>query len=103
MLTAHRPQKEQRVGVQFVQWVRQQLDAVGRGLQLILCLADGSYDKPDFWLGLPRQTVALVRTAKNRALCHFPPPYSGKGRRRVYGAPPPKTTSPKKAAEKPAT
>lgn len=55
----------------------------------MLCLADGSYDKPDFWLGLPAGVVALVRTAKNRALCYFPAAYSGKGRRRVYGDPAP--------------
>lgn len=86
---AHEAQKEQVVGVAFVQWVRCQLDALGRSLQIILCLADGSYDKPDFWLGLPLGVVALVRTAKNRALCYFPTAYSGKGRRRLYGDPAP--------------
>lgn len=86
---AHPPQKEQLVGVEFVQWVRCQLDAAGRHLQTILCLADGSYDKPDFWLGLPAHVVALVRTAKNRALCYLPTPYAGKGRRRLYGDPAP--------------
>jgi len=85
----HEPQKEQVVGVAFVQWVRRQLDATGRGLQTMLCLADGSYDKPDFWLGLPLGVVALVRTAKNRALCYFPAAYAGKGRRRRYGDPAP--------------
>lgn len=89
VLKAHEAQKEQAVGVQFVQWVREQLDAAGRPLQTILCLADGSYDKPDFWKGLPSHVVALVRTAKNRALCYFPPAYSGKGRRRLYGEPAP--------------
>jgi hypothetical protein len=86
---AHAPQKEQLVGVEFVQWVRDQLDVAGRHLQTILCLADGSYDKPDFWLGLPTNVVALVRTAKNRALCCLPTAYAGKGRRRVYGDPAP--------------
>jgi hypothetical protein len=86
---AHEPQKEQVVGIEFVQWVRCQLDAAGRSLQTILCLADGSYDKPDFWLALPTHVVALVRTAKNRALCYFPSAYSGKGRRRMYGDPAP--------------
>jgi hypothetical protein len=86
---AHEPQKEQVVGVTFVRWVRCQLDAAGRRLQTLLCLADGSYDKPDFWLGLPLGVVALVRTAKNRALCYFPTAYAGKGRRRLYGDPAP--------------
>lgn len=87
--TAHEAQKEHGVGVEFIQWVRCQLDAAGRRLQTILCLADGSYDKPDFWLGLPQNVIALVRTAKNRALCYFPTAYAGKGRRRVYGDPAP--------------
>jgi hypothetical protein len=39
-----------------------------------LCLADGAHDKPDFWTGLPAHVTALVRTAKNRALWHFPQP-----------------------------
>jgi hypothetical protein len=86
---AHEPHKEHLAGTAFVQWVRCQLDAADRALQTILCLADGSYDKPDFWLGLPTGVVALVRTAKNRALCHFPSAYAGKGRRRLYGDPAP--------------
>jgi hypothetical protein len=47
-------------------------------------VADGTYDKPDFWCGLPQNVTALVRTAKNRALCYLPTAYAGKGRRRVY-------------------
>jgi hypothetical protein len=82
-------QKEQAAGADFLEWVRQQLTAAGRGQQTVLGLFDGSYDRPDFWKRLPPNTVALVRTAKNRALTHFPPPYSGKGRRSIYGAPAP--------------
>jgi hypothetical protein len=85
VLKAHQACKEQQAGVQFVQWVRTQLNAHGRAAQRVLCLADGVYDKPDFWRALPEQVTALVRTAKNRALCHLPAPYAGKGRRRVYG------------------
>jgi len=85
VLKAHEALKEQVAGVQFVQWVHSQLAAYGRSSQPILCLADGSYDKPDFWRGLPSGVTALVRTAKNRALCHLPGPYSGKGRHRLYG------------------
>jgi hypothetical protein len=82
---AHLPQKEHLAGLEFVRWIRHQLDAVGRQQQAVLCLADGSYDKPDFWCGLPGGVMGLVRTAKNRALCYFPLPYTGKGRRRLYG------------------
>ena len=85
----HEAAKEQAVGIAFVNWVRTQLDAAGRTRQTLLCLADGGYDKPDFWKDLPPHTAALVRTAKNRALTCLPGPYAGKGRRRTYGEPAP--------------
>lgn len=58
----------------------------------MLSLVDGCYDKPEFWKGLPTGVIALVRTAKNWVLLHFPALYPGKGRRRTYGeqAPAPK-------------
>lgn len=85
VLKTHPACKEQQAGLQFVEWVRGQLNAHGRAAQPVLCLADGAYDKPDFWRGLPSNVTALVRTAKNRALCYLPAAYAGKGRRRVYG------------------
>jgi hypothetical protein len=85
VLKEHVACKEQQAGVHFVQWIRLQLNAYGRERQQVLCLADGAYDKPDFWRELPTTVTALVRTAKNRALCYFPAPYAGKGRRRTYG------------------
>ena len=85
VLHAHAPHKEHWAGLTFVQWVRQQLNAQGRTAQRILCLADGSFDKPDFWRGLPNQVTALVRTAKNRALYRRPGPYPRKGKPRTYG------------------
>lgn len=85
VLKEHSACKEQQAGVQFVQWIRTRLNAHGRGEQRVLCLADGAYDKVDFWRELPTRVTTLVRTAKNRALCYLPAPYPGKGRRRVYG------------------
>jgi len=85
----HPAQKEQAAAVTFLKWVREGLTCAGRSEQVILALLDGSYDKPDFWLNLPSNTIALVRTAKNRALKYFPEPYAGKGRHRVYGQPAP--------------
>jgi hypothetical protein len=82
---AHPAHKEHLAGLAMVQWVRERLNAHGRGTQRVLCLADGSFDKPDFWRGLPEHATALVRTAKNRALYHRPGPYPGQGRRRTYG------------------
>jgi hypothetical protein len=86
VLKRHVATKEQVAGVQFIQWVVAQLRAAGRANQHVLCLADGSYDHLDFWRGLPSGVTALVRTAKNRALWHLPPPYPGKGRHVIYGA-----------------
>lgn len=74
---------EQQAGVEALQWVHQQLQAHGSHPAGLLALADGSYDKPDFWTQLPPATVA--RTAKNRVLKYLPPPYGGRGRRRKYG------------------
>lgn len=85
----HDAVKEQQAGLQAVEWTRQQLDTAGREEQVLLCLGDAVYDKPEFWQGLPHHTVALVRTAKNRALCGLPGPYPGRGRRRIYGDPAP--------------
>jgi hypothetical protein len=78
--------KEWAAGLQFVQWVRRELDAAGRTLQALIVLADGAYDTAEFWRGLPERTVAIVRTAKNRRLRELPAPYAGRGRRRKYGA-----------------
>ena len=78
--------KEWAAGLQFVTWVRCQLDAAGRLAQLLVVLGDGAYDTLEFWRGLPARTVALVRTAKNRRLRALPQPQSGRGARRKYGA-----------------
>lgn len=80
----HEAQVEPQTGAAALRWVRQTLDRHASQTPL-LCLADGGYDRPDFWTGLPANTSALVRTAKNRVLKHLPPPYAGRGRRRKYG------------------
>jgi len=80
----HEAQVEPQTGAEALQWVREAVD-VQDPLTPVLCLVDGSYDRPAFWTGLPSNTTALVRTAKNRKLMHLPPPYSGRGRRRKYG------------------
>jgi hypothetical protein len=85
VLKEHVAVKEHAAGLDFVAWVRARLNGEGRQQQRVVCLADGAYDKPDFWRGLPAHVTALVRTAKNRALCYFPAPYPGSGRRRSYG------------------
>ena len=82
---AHPALKEHLAGLAVVHWVRASLNALGRATQRVLCLADASFDKPEFWQGLSASTTVLVRTAKNRALYYRPGPYPGKGRRRIYG------------------
>ena len=87
VLKAHEAVKEQVAGLQFLTWLCAQLKGQGREQQPVLCLADGSFDKPDFWLGVPAGVTALVRTAKNRALWYRPDPNAPKkkGPKRVYG------------------
>lgn len=77
--------KEWEAGLQVVEWVRQELDANGREAQSILCLGDGSYETLGFWKGLPDRVCAVLRTARNRRLRELPPPYVGRGRKRLYG------------------
>ena len=81
---AHEAQVEQQTGVEALKWLRQAL-AHQDGAMPLLCLADASYERPDFWKQLPEQSFALLRTAKNRVLKALAPPYSGRGRRRLYG------------------
>jgi len=77
---------EWQAGLQVLHWLRKGLDALQRTSQLVLAVADDSYDVVECWQGLPERTVLAVRTAKNRALYALPPAYSGRGRRRKYGA-----------------
>ena len=65
--------------------LRAELDAAGRGEQLLLALGDGSYDVTTLWAALPARTVLLARTARNRVLHDLPPPATRRGRPRRYG------------------
>lgn len=81
---------EWQAALQFVSWVRQHLDRRGRQAQPLLVLGDGAYDKIEFWKGLPHQTIAAVRSAKNRVLRELPGAYAGAGKPRLYGPRAPK-------------
>lgn len=78
----HEAVKEWAAGLSYVEWVRKQMDEVGRIGQMILGLFDGSYDTLGWWKGLPERVITLVRTAKNRDLREV---YTGDDRRRKYG------------------
>jgi hypothetical protein len=78
----HDAVKEWEAGLVYMQWVRQQLDTVGRAAQQVLGLFDGSYDTLGWWKALPAGVITLVRTAKNRDLRAL---YTGSDRRRKYG------------------
>jgi hypothetical protein len=78
------PQSEVAAGLQLLHWVRGQLDEAGRQEQLLMCLEDGSYDTLEHWQKLPERTVAVVRTARNRALYELPPADAHGNRK--YGA-----------------
>jgi hypothetical protein len=77
------PLKEWQAAVVFLTWVLGLLQLWGRCEQKILYLADGSYETVEFWKALPSGVTALLRSAKNRARFHLPPP--GSHRRRKYG------------------
>jgi hypothetical protein len=77
--------REWEAGLMFLQWVREKLDQAGRAAQMLLVLADGSYDTLNFWRELPERALLAVRTARNRALYWLPGPHSGVGRPPSYG------------------
>lgn len=60
-------------GLEFLQWTRKQMDKKGRKEQQLVSLNDGSYDTLKFWPGLPKNTIGVVRTARNRCLYNLPP------------------------------
>ena len=84
----HDARKEWEAGHEYLQWIRDGLDAEGRAEQEVLGLFDGSYDTLDWWKKLPTGVVSLVRTAKNRDLREV---YVGTNKQRKYGD---KTLSP---------
>jgi hypothetical protein len=79
-------QTEWEAGLSFLHWTRQSLDEAGRERQMILTLADGSFDTLNFWRGLPERTILAVRTARNRRLYFLPEKREGPGRPASYGA-----------------
>jgi hypothetical protein len=79
------PRREWSAGLDFLRWVGQELDEVGRSQQPLLALADGSFDVLDLWRGLPQRVWLVVRTARNRALYWLPEASRGRGRPASYG------------------
>jgi len=67
------PSKEWEAAVQFLTWLLAQLTRLGRAAQVVLMVADGSYEALDLWRNLPAGVVLLARSAKNRALYQMPP------------------------------
>ncbi|HLO13411.1 MAG TPA: hypothetical protein VK206_01185, partial [Anaerolineales bacterium] len=65
--------------------VCKRLDAIGRGKQLLMALADGAFDVLELWRALPQRTVLLTCTARNRSLSYLPTDYAGRGRPPRYG------------------
>jgi hypothetical protein len=82
----HPPKKEWEAAVEFLSWLKEQLDQAERVKQKLLMVADGSYDTIKLWANLPEGVILFVRSAKNRVLYHLPTgQQSGRGRKRVYG------------------
>jgi hypothetical protein len=84
-----KPCKEWEAAVACLQWIRQQLNRHGRATQKLLMVGDGHYDTVDLWKHLPEDVWLLARSAKNRALYHFPKPTDRKNRKYGERAPTP--------------
>jgi hypothetical protein len=78
--------KEWEAALDYIGWVRAQLDRLGRTQLRLLVLADGAYDAVGLWRALPAGVTLLARCAKNRALYAVPQPErKRRGRKRKYG------------------
>lgn len=69
---AESPCTEVGAGLKFLHWLRGEMDKAGRQTQMLVTLNDGAYDTLQFWSELPKRTVGIVRTARNRALHELP-------------------------------
>jgi hypothetical protein len=81
----HTACKEWEAAVEFLTWLLHLLVRLGRPVQRVLMVGDGSYDTLGLWRQLPAGVVLLARSAKNRALYYRPGAQTGRGRRRKYG------------------
>lgn len=83
----HEPKTESAAALDFLVWLREQMQRCGRASQRVLFVGDGGYDSLTLWEALPPGVVLLVRSAKNRVLHHLPPAAVAKqrGRKRQYG------------------
>jgi hypothetical protein len=66
------PKTEVEAGLEFLTWMRSEMDQARHDQQMLVSLCDGSFDTLAFWPGLPERTVGVVRTARNRCLYHLP-------------------------------
>lgn len=69
---AEKPRTEVEAGLEFLTWMRGEMDRAGHDQQRLMVLGDGSYDTLAFWSGLPGRTIGVVRTARNRCLYTLP-------------------------------
>ena len=83
----HPPVREWLAGLAHLQWLRTELDRLGRPTQRVLAIADGQYGPAELWRSLPHHTTLLSRCARNRALFALPAPRvpGTRGRQRLYG------------------
>ncbi|NJL94534.1 MAG: hypothetical protein HC915_12840 [Anaerolineae bacterium] len=68
----HPPMSESQAALQFLNWLKSQLQRLGRTQQALLMVADGGFDTVDLWKNLPSGVILMARSAKNRALYHRP-------------------------------
>lgn len=84
---AAEPKKEWEAGLCAIGWLRERMNKLGRSLQKLLVVGDGTYCTAELFKELPEGVVLLARCARNRALYELPLPEKEKrrGRRRKYG------------------
>lgn len=85
------PCSEVSAALKILRWIQEVMKEAGRQKQQLLALLDGAFDRIEFWKGLPEGAVAVVRTARNRALYYLPGEDAHGNRRYGKKLPPPHT------------
>lgn len=77
--------REWEGGLQFINWLRKELDDAGRQQQRLLVLVDTAFDTIGMWRQVPKGVILLVSTRRDRWLHGLPNAEKRVGRPAEYG------------------
>src|SRR5262249_49184400 len=74
-----------KVGVNRLQWLRQQMDRSGSAQRRLITSVDGRFTNSTVFEAVPQRPVLVGRPRKDTVLYHLPQTQPEKGRKRKYG------------------